>query len=126
MIKEFKVNKDKRGALIAVDHNDLPFTPMRDFCINRVPPTTIRGGHAHYDTRQFFLCTSGSIIVYLHNGERCWIVYLKAGQGVYIPPMTWGTEFFIKQSSATVYADRGYNRSDYITDWKVFLKECKK
>lgn len=125
MIKEFKLFTDKRGVLLPIEFKELPFVPKRIFKVNQVPPGTIRGGHAHITTRQFFLCTSGQIIVYLNNGTRTWIVSLRKGQGIEIPPLTWDTQYFCKGSSAIVFASTEYDRKDYILGWDKFVRHCK-
>ncbi len=126
MINQFKSYDDVRGSLMPLYLDELPFSVKRIFVVDGVPGGCIRGGHAHIKTKQFFLCTSGQIIVYLNNGTRTWIISLKKNQGVEIPPLTWDTQYFCKGASAIVFANTKYDRSDYICEWGEFLKAIKR
>ncbi|KAB2956697.1 MAG: hypothetical protein F9K19_06970 [Rhizobiaceae bacterium] len=56
-------HSDDRGTLIPVNPPHLPFLVARGFIIDRVPPGTCRGGHAHRTSRQFLVAPTGRVRV---------------------------------------------------------------
>lgn len=51
----------ERGTLLAIDFEGLPFTPMRVFVVNAVPPGTVRGGHGPMRGRQILVNLGGPL-----------------------------------------------------------------
>lgn len=113
---------DQRGLLTVVNHSSIPFNPVRSFTVCAVPVGTIRGNHAHYACSQFLVVTSGMVQVDTNKGNNQVAGYkLKAGQSLYMEPLTWATQkFLLPGSSIIVYCSHLYDKDDYIKDMEKF------
>lgn len=113
---------DQRGLLTVVNHSSIPFIPARSFAVCAVPVGTIRGNHAHYACSQFLVVTSGMVQVYTNKGNNQLSGFkLKAGQSLYMEPLTWATQkFLLAGSSIIVYCSHLYDKDDYINDIDKF------
>lgn len=113
------------GQLIAVEHNQLPFTPQRTFTITGVQPGVTRGEHAHKQCEQLLLCVSGTITVYLDDGSRTSTNSLEQpGDAIFIPAMVWGHQIYSgTNATVVVFASHPYSRDDYIDDYADFLHQ---
>ncbi len=117
--------EDLRGNLTVTDmENLLPFTPKRYFLVYAVSDQRIRGEHAHRECKQFLVCVSGSIHVVLDDGtQREEIVLSRPNLGLYVPPMTWTTQYkFTGNAVLLVFASHQYDKNDYIRDYQEFLE----
>ena len=116
--------RDHRGTLSVTEFSpDLPFQPKRYFVIYDVPGEDIRGQHAHRICDQFLTCVSGSVHVIVDDGEhRDEFVLDSPSVGLYLPPMTWGTEYkYSPDAVLLVLASHSYDPADYIRDYDEFL-----
>ncbi len=116
---------DSRGSLIAAEiPQEIPFSPKRIFLIHSVPSIESRGAHAHKECHQFLICISGSVRVIVDNGSTSREYLLDSpSQGIYMPPMTWGTQYnYSSDAVLLVLASDHYNPDDYIRNYEEFLK----
>ncbi len=118
------VAQDLRGSLAAIElSRELPFVPARFFAVFNVPSTDVRGEHAHLRCEQVLLCLQGSVRCVIDDGARRDEVLLDGpGRALYMPPMTWGTQFDYSPNAVLgVFASLPYDASDYIRDYDQFL-----
>ncbi len=119
---------DLRGELSAIEWvNDLPFNPVRAFFVYNVPNSRVRGEHAHKACHQFLLCVNGSVSVVVDDGKQREEHLLdKPYLGLYIPPLTWGTQYkYSSNATLFVLASHQYDSDDYIRDYEEFLVHLK-
>lgn len=120
------VAQDLRGSLAAVElSSDLPFVPARFFAVFGVPTKDVRGEHAHRSCEQVLVCLRGSVRCIVDDGERRSEVVLdRPDLGLYMPAMTWGTQFdYSPDAVLGVFASLPYDGADYIRDYDDFLSE---
>jgi len=123
---QLKKFEDMRGSLLATEFaDDLPFVPVRTFCIYNVPSEDVRGEHAHRECEQFLVCMKGSVNVVVDDGSNNREVCLNSpDMGLYMPTMTWGIQYkFSKDALLMVYASHAYNADEYIRDYAQFVSE---
>lgn len=115
--------RDLRGALAAVEYSAIPFPVARIFTVNDVPDGNVRGAHAHRTCHQFLWCVAGSLRCLVDDGSRRSEVLLSAdGMGLYMPPMTWGTQYrYVPGTVVNVAASHEYDPADYIREYEEFL-----
>ena len=120
-IKTHKDYDEDRGYLMPINFSELDFKPKRMFVVNNVPPNSIRGNHAHKQTRQLLICTNGKVNVTLEDSYGVKTHNLIKGQSIIIPRMVWDSqEFLSKNSEIVVLCSTEYNVDDYITDYDEF------
>lgn len=123
-LHHLKLMKDSRGDLAVGEFSkDIPFAPKRYFSIINVPGEKPRGEHAHYRCKQFLICAKGSCMVMVDDGHsRCEILLDSPNVGVYLPPLTWGTQYkYSSDAVLLVFASEYYDPHDYIRDYDEFL-----
>lgn len=122
----FTVRGDHTGNLVALEQGeDFPFEIKRVYYIWGTDVNVFRGKHAHRKLEQVIVCTSGSCDFILDNGKERTVLHLNSpAQGLYIQHNIW-REFtnFSHDCVVTVLASEYYDESDYIRDYKEFLKE---
>jgi len=113
---------DMRGSLAALEFAGLPFPPVRAFVVFGVPSTEIRGEHAHRRCHQLLVCVNGSLAVLVDDGrDRGEVVLDDPSVGLYLPPMTWGSQFgYSADAVMSVFASHPYDADDYIRDYEEF------
>ena len=119
---------DPRGELIPIELAEtLPFKMARLFFVTHVPSQRVRGEHAHRACHQFLICLQGSVSVAVDNGTIRELHVLNCPEiGLYIPPMTWASQFHYSTDSVlAVFASHPYDANDYIRDYPTFLQEVK-
>jgi hypothetical protein len=127
-LQEFKVLGDHRGQLVALEASrQIPFDVKRVFYIYGTQEGVPRGNHSHYKTKQFLIAANGSCKVTLDNGKIKETFDLnKPNLGLFQDALIWGIMHdFSSDCVLMVLADEYYDASDYITDYKKFLKEVK-
>ncbi|MBN9327246.1 MAG: isomerase [Cellulomonas sp. 73-145] len=118
------VAQDLRGSLAALElGRDIPFAPARFFAVFGVPSKDVRGEHAHRRCEQMLVCLAGSVRCIVDDGSRRQEVLLnRPGLGLYMPAMTWGTQFdYSPDAVLGVFASLPYDGADYIRDYDEFL-----
>jgi UDP-2-acetamido-3-amino-2,3-dideoxy-glucuronate N-acetyltransferase len=119
---------DLRGRLVAGDfESSLPFAAKRFFLVFDVPTERTRGEHAHRRCHQFLIAVNGRVAVVVDDGERrCEIELDSRAVGLYLPPMTWGTQYkYSEDAVLLVFASHLYDPDDYIRDYDQFTEEVR-
>jgi UDP-2-acetamido-3-amino-2,3-dideoxy-glucuronate N-acetyltransferase len=119
---------DMRGGLSVGEFpKDIPFVPSRYFLVFNVPSAKTRGEHAHHQCHQFLICTAGSCSVVVDDGtNRAEVLLDSPEKGIYIPPLTWGTQYkYSTDAVLLVFASHPYDADDYIRDYSNFTSVAK-
>jgi len=123
VVRQHPMFLDALGMLLPVEFPDLPFVPKRIFIVCNVPPSGIRGGHAHHTTRQYLLCLQGKIRVLLFDGIEKREFLLTQGQGTLVDALVWDRQQFLTGDDVLlVFSSTNYNPADYIASEKEFKK----
>jgi len=121
----FKKYKKKSGTLIPFSlKKEIPFKTKRIFLIYG-KKNFIRGNHAHKKCSQFLVPIFGKMEVEYQgkNFKIKKIIDYKKNLGLLLKPKTWCKIKFITNNSVLmVFCDREYEYSDYIENYKNFLK----
>lgn len=117
-LKEFR---DERGALMPLELKDYVTWNVKRIYWSYENKRS-RGGHAHKEERELFVCLRGTFKAKLHDGEKWNGFQMNAGDCVRVDPMTWH-EFSEFSSDAILLAasSTNYDRSGYIEDLNEFL-----
>jgi hypothetical protein len=121
---ESKGNEDI-GFLVSLEKSTkIPFDIKRIFYIHGVPSDGERGAHAYYNTKQVFICLSGSLKVRCFDGVNEYIHELnKCYEALYIPSKIWRSTFeHFSDTVLLVISSLEYNEDDYIRDYNKFLE----
>lgn len=124
-VQRLKVVKDLRGALSVGEFpKDVPFVPKRYFLVYDVPSADVRGEHAHRVCEQFLVCVKGRVSVVADDGlHREEVLLDQPGLGVFLPAMTWGTQYkYSADAVLLVFASHAYDPDDYVRDYDAFLR----
>ena len=124
---EMPLFRDPRGNLTVGEfERTLPFIPKRFFMSLDVPSFDLRGEHAHRTCHQFLLCVYGSCAVVVDDGVNREEFFLdRPTFGIHIPPMVWATEYkHSADSRLLVLASEYYDPTEYIRDYRAFLREA--
>ena len=120
--------KFREGNITAVNNsNEIPFDVKRVFYLYDIPGggEVVRGGHAHYQCKQFLVAVAGSfdVKVKVDNLEKIFQLN-RPNVGLYIPEMVWAEEFnFSSGAICLVLASRFYDRGDYVEEGNNYLTD---
>jgi len=123
-LHKMKEAADIRGSLsVGEFERDIPFVPARYFLVYGVPTAETRGEHAHHECHQFLLAIKGSVHVVAFDGSnREDFVLDSATTGLYLPPMTWGTQYkYSSDAVLLVFASHHYDNADYIRSYDEYV-----
>lgn len=123
-LHHFKLIRDMRGDLSVGEFpKDIPFEPKRYFLVFNVPSEKTRGEHAHRNCHQFLICVKGSCAVVADDGQKRAEVLLDSPhKGIYLPPMTWGTQYkYSNDAVLLVFTSDYYEAGDYIRNYSEFI-----
>ena len=115
---------DDRGGLVAIESNrSIPFEVKRLYYIFNTTDKP-RGFHAHIDLRQVAICLKGSCRFTLDDGHNKQEIILNSPvKGLIIESLTWREMHdFSKDCVLLVLASNHYDKSDYIFNYKEFLR----
>jgi UDP-2-acetamido-3-amino-2,3-dideoxy-glucuronate N-acetyltransferase len=115
--------RDLRGDLsVGEFERDIPFPVRRYFVIVDVPNEKVRGQHAHRECHQFLICIRGRCSVVADDGlVRQEFTLDSPGLGLYLPPLTWATQYrYSSDAALLVFASHYYDAADYIRDYAIF------
>ena len=124
-IIELTTIKNRAGNITIVEGlKNLPFEPVRVFYLYDIPSGVARGAHAHKECHQFLIAASGSFDVMVDDGNNKKTINLnRPYYGLHIPPGIWAHELsFSSGAICLVLASNKYDESDYIRDYKEYLK----
>lgn len=112
------------GEIRILEFAALPFVPVREFEIDQVRATVVRGGHAHRVCHQLFRCLHGFAILHVWApGDTAPETYRldRAQPAIHVPPQRW-VELTLGSESATVsvLASHPYEPADYVHDRAAF------
>jgi hypothetical protein len=105
---------DERGSLVPVDLSELSF-PIKRVLLIKASSNIERGGHGHYQGRQFLMHVSGRVEVEMRYNGKIEIKQLShIGESLLIEPGVWATQKYSDENSALmVCCDTAYDKSDY-------------
>jgi len=115
-------HRDSRGVLTSIESNiDIPFAIQRIFYMHHV--LADRGGHAHTDTDQVLIASSGSFQVDVSDGTTVQTYEMHdATQGLYVPRMVFTTLYgFTADAVCLVLASTHYDMARSIRSWDEYL-----
>lgn len=118
-----RVFYEDSGRLIPVElESDMPFPVKRIFYVRSNSSETVRGKHAHYKTKQVYVCMSGEADVNYYDGNKWGIFKLNCSHmALFVPEGIWAEETYKKPDTVLlVFANTKYDARDYITDIKEF------
>jgi hypothetical protein len=127
-IKQLKFPEisDPRGNLTFIQFPDqIPFEIQRVFWTYNVPGGEIRGGHAYKTQEEVIIAISGSFDVIIKDfiGQIQRIHLNRGYEGLHLPPNTWRhLENFSTNSVSLHLSNSLYDASDYVNDYKDFVK----
>ena len=116
---------DKRGNLsFAEQFKQVPFKIERTYWIYDVPGGEGRGGHAYKENQEFVIALSGSLDVWVDDGNEKKIFSLnRSYYGLYMPNGLWREmNNFSTNSFALILSSDRYEECDYIRDYEEFRK----
>ena len=125
MVELDRHHSDRKGNLSVVEKGQtLPFDVKRVYYLYDVPGGENRGAHAHKELSQLIIAASGSFTVTLDDGKCKRSFFLnRPYQGLYVKPGMWrDLEDFSSGAVCMVLASDVYLASDYIRDYKEFIK----
>ncbi|MEK7528183.1 MAG: FdtA/QdtA family cupin domain-containing protein [Patescibacteria group bacterium] len=125
-----KTWSDERGDLTPIELSEYaPFVPQRIYYLTNTKST--RGGHAHSEEQELFVCIKGSFTAKIHDGKE-WHTFQMSEKGecsaLYNDSMVWH-EFtdFSPDSVMLAVSSTHYNGTEgYIMDFEQFLALCNK
>jgi dTDP-4-dehydrorhamnose 3,5-epimerase-like enzyme len=120
--------EDPRGNLSFIeDNNQVPFKIERAYWIYDVPGGQMRGGHAFKKQNELIVALSGSFDILVDDGKEKSIFSLnRSYYGLFIPAGLWRQmQNFSTNSLALVLSSTHYSETDYIRDYREFLKYVK-
>ncbi len=114
------------GDLFIAEYSrHIPFKVKRAYFINHLDnKNAVRGKHAHKKLEQLVFCINGSFSLHLDDGDKKQKVALEDPSiGVRLGPLLWHVMTdFSKNCVILVLADDLYRESDYIRNYRTFLK----
>jgi dTDP-4-dehydrorhamnose 3,5-epimerase-like enzyme len=117
---------DSRGTLTSIEGElDIPLSIKRIFYMHHI--SSPRGGHAHIDTDQIVIASSGSFKLNLSDGVNTETYELdNATLGLYIPRMIFIRIYdFSDDAVCMVLANTHYDISKSIRNWDEYMEFVK-
>jgi dTDP-4-dehydrorhamnose 3,5-epimerase-like enzyme len=114
---------DHRGELVISEFDrQFDFLIKRHYVLKGCSREYPRGGHAHIDLWQYFVCLVGSVEIVLFDGHVEHQHKLSsASQGLLVGPMIWrDLHNFSDDAVVSVLASETYSERDYIRDKAKF------
>ena len=105
------------------------FSIKRSFFIDFKKKKIQRGEHAHKKCSQFIFCISGKIRLNTIDSKlkKRQIILSNMKKGVYIEPLVWvKITSEMNNTAIACFADREYEKNDYIHNLNEFKKIIKK
>ena len=124
---KFKDFKDGRGHIFIGESGEhVPWNNIkRVFFVKNIPSSkVIRANHAHYTNEEILCCINGSFKIHLDDGFKKQTLLIKGSKyGIYLGPKLWRKiTNFSKDCILFAISGNIHNPSDYIWDYKEFLK----
>ena len=118
------VEEKERGYIRVFESTQFPFKIKRVFSVVNTLSGEKRGEHAHKKCNQLLCCVSGKIKLICDDGNKKFEKLLsQGGDAILVPQGIWAEQTYLKTNSVLiVFCDQFYDESDYIRDYKTFLK----
>lgn len=120
---------DARGKLVVAEGmKDVPFEIKRIFYIYDTKDEVVRGEHANRNSKFVLINLQGSVNIVIDDGfNKETVVLDKPHEGIYLDNMVWKEmRDFSSDSILLVLASEGYDKNEYIRDYKEFIDEVRK
>jgi mannose-6-phosphate isomerase-like protein (cupin superfamily) len=104
------------GWLTVAEADGLPFTVRRAYWITEVPPTRVRGRHAHHTLEQVLVAVHGrvTLVIKADGQEPVEFCLGQPTQALYLPPHCWPDIHFGPGAVLLCLASQPYDPADYI------------
>lgn len=125
---DFQILGDERGSLVALEQGRLvPFDIKRIYYIYHTGVGVNRGFHAHRNLKQVAICVAGKFRMILDDGVSREEVWMDCPtKGLLIESMVWREMHdFSENCVLLVIASEHYDETDYIRDYKEFMRQVK-
>jgi len=111
---------DRRGDLLPLEFDRLPFMPRRLFTVSGMAAGTERGGHAHRKGQQLLVCLQGQVDLCLRvRDEEARVTLRPDGDGLLIGPMVWCQQTYAMESTVLlVLSSEPYDPDSYVENWE--------
>lgn len=112
---------DQKGGTCVSEFKDLPFEPKRMYFIFDV--RQMRGGHAHQEEQEVFVCIKGSFKAKIHDGQESQIFEMnQPGQALYTDAMVWHEfdDFSLDAVMLAISSTAYDGQKGYILDLDLF------
>ena len=121
-----KIHNIAGNITVLENDKNIPFEVKRVYYLYDVPSNEGRGGHAHYQLKQYLVAATGSFDVVLNDGVNTKTMTLnKPNMALYIVPGLWRElQNFSGSAICLVLASNVYQEEDYIREFKSY-KEWK-
>ena len=118
---------DEKDTLLGIVESeiDIPFVPTRFFYVNGSSNNYARGNHAHKTCWQAIFVIQGSVEITIIESKQKITnhLILQPNNLVIIPPLHWISYRLLQKFTIIgVLASENYEESEYIKDYKEFLK----
>jgi hypothetical protein len=124
-IIEIDKHHHEKGNISVIENGKtVPFEVKRVYYLYDVPGGESRGGHAHEALRQLIVAASGSFNVILDDGSvKRTFTLNRPYQGLLVVPGIWRElDDFSSGSVCLVLASHLYDETDYIRDYKKYIR----
>lgn len=113
---------NQEAGIVVAQNPELPFEIKRVYWFYEVPEGQERGHHAHKTVQKILVCNQGKVDVKLEasTGQIYQFTLDKPYEGLYVPPLFWGTYRFHKGATMICLASEIYEEKDYIRDYPTF------
>lgn len=120
----FPLLGDERGSLVALETGKIvPFDIKRVYYIFATQKDVARGFHAHKNLKQVAVCIAGTCRMVMDDGQKKESIWLDSPtQGILITTEWHEMHDFSEDCVLLVLASEHYDESDYIRDYKDFIK----
>jgi hypothetical protein len=116
----------KPGELVNIDLNKIcsnyNFTIHKCFYINELDSILSRGNHSNYNASEILICTMGSFMIKLHDGEKEEIFFIRQNEAIFINKDIW-IEFFEFKNCVILVLVNILNEKSSCYNFEDFLKK---
>ena len=105
------------GWLTVAEAPGLPFVVQRVYWITQVPPTQVRGRHAHHSLEQLLVAAHGTVRLRIRvpgQAEPQCFCLSQPTEALYLPPNCWPAIEFEPGAVLLCLASQPYDAADYL------------
>ncbi len=109
---------DRRGMLLPIELDDVPFAVRRIFVISPEDASEVRGGHGHREGRQLLICLDGEIEVKMQEAGHAHAIVLRPdGVSLLLEAGLWSQQTYADAGSRLlVLSNQRFDEVEYIAD----------